>query len=444
MNRTLRQIELDVEVVIAERVVLRRVEHLEQRRRRVAAPVGAELVHLVQHDHRVHRARVTQGADETPGQRADVGAAMAADFGFVADAAKRHADELAARRLGDRLADRGLAGSRRTDQREDDAGPARVGHPALAPELAHRQVLGDALLHLVEPLVVGVEHFARVNGIEPLLGALRPGHRQQPVEVGADGRRLRVRVAQARQARRFAIGLLTDRLGHAGVRDLLPVVVRGRALVLAQLLADRVHLLAQEVVALLLLGAALDVLADPLANHQFGEPLLLELQRQREALHDVQRLEQLNLLGDVQVGRIAGGIGQGAGLGDRTHERADPAVVAADAENLLHHGAIVALELAGEAGRRRLIGPRLDLDPQHAVGVGGGHAGHGAMERGERHRGALSGEADAPGHLGHHADTGIGALLPGNQQHFGLTVHVDRQRDRSCRGTPPRRPGERS
>ena len=60
----LREVELDVEVVVAERVVLRRVEHLEQRRRRVAAPVGADLVDLVEHDHRVHRPGVAQRADE--------------------------------------------------------------------------------------------------------------------------------------------------------------------------------------------------------------------------------------------------------------------------------------------------------------------------------------------------------------------------------------------
>ena len=53
----MRQVELDVEVMIAKRVVLSRVEHFEQRRRRIAAPVGAELVDLVEHDDRVHRAR---------------------------------------------------------------------------------------------------------------------------------------------------------------------------------------------------------------------------------------------------------------------------------------------------------------------------------------------------------------------------------------------------
>ena len=91
----LRQVELDVEVVVAERVVLRRVEHLEQRRRRVAAPVGADLVDLVEHDHRVHRPGVAQARGRAARQRADVGAPVAADLGLVADAAERHAHELA-------------------------------------------------------------------------------------------------------------------------------------------------------------------------------------------------------------------------------------------------------------------------------------------------------------------------------------------------------------
>ncbi len=117
----LREVELDVEVVVAERVVLRGVEHLEQRRRGVAAPVGADLVDLVEHDHRVHRPGVAKRPDEPARQRADVGAAVAADLGLVADAAERHADELAAGRAGDRLADRRLAGAGRADQRQDRA-----------------------------------------------------------------------------------------------------------------------------------------------------------------------------------------------------------------------------------------------------------------------------------------------------------------------------------
>ena len=149
--------------------------------------------------------------------------------------------------------------------------------------------------------------------------------------------------------------------------------------VLAELLLDRLHLLAQEVLALLLLGAGLDVLADALAHLQLGQPLALEAQGELEALGDVERLQQLDLLVEGQVGRVAGGVGERAGLGDRAHERRDAAVVAAQLEDLLDHGAVLALELAGAAvdGHRRPGAPR----PRRAAGRRGRCAAAPAMPR---------------------------------------------------------------
>ena len=296
-------------------------------------------------------------------------------------------------------------------KREDHARTAVLGHAALGAQLADRQVLGDAPLHVVEAFVVGVEHLARVHRIEPLLGSLRPRHRQQPVEIGADH-------APTRRSSRPSA-----RDGTARAR---PAAARRRAcrrsaifcryssddgaVALAKLLADGVHLLAQEVLALLLLRAVFDVVADALADLQLGEPIPLELQRQRQPLDDVERFEELDLLGEVQVGRIAGGIGQRAGVGDRPHERADPAVVAAQLENLVDDRAVFALELAGEAGRRRLVGTRLDVDAQHAVGVGRGAAGHRAMQRRQRHGEPAAGQPHALGHFGDDADLRVGVV----------------------------------
>ena len=45
----LREVEGHAEVVVAERRVLLRIEHLEQRRRGIALEAGAELVDLVEH-----------------------------------------------------------------------------------------------------------------------------------------------------------------------------------------------------------------------------------------------------------------------------------------------------------------------------------------------------------------------------------------------------------
>ena len=278
------QVELDVEVVVAERVVLRRVEHLEQRRRRVAAPVGADLVDLVEQDDRVHRPGVAQRAHEPARQRADVRAPVAADLGLVADAAERHAHELASERTGDRLADRGLAGAGRADEGQDRAGLLVRLDPALLAQLAHGDVLDDPVLDVLEARVVGVEHLARVRGVEPLLGALAPRHGEDPVEVVADHRGLGRAVALALEPAELALGLLAHLLGQLRLRDLRAVLLDDGGVVLAELLPDRLQLAAQDVLALLLRGALLDVVADAAAHLHLGEPLALELDRQREPL----------------------------------------------------------------------------------------------------------------------------------------------------------------
>ena len=107
------QVELHLEVVVAEGVVLCRIEHLEQRRGRVAPVVGSQLVDLVEHDDRVHGAGLAEGAHQPAGLGAHVGAAVPSDLGLVADAAQGHPDERPSEGPGHRLAQRGLAHARR-------------------------------------------------------------------------------------------------------------------------------------------------------------------------------------------------------------------------------------------------------------------------------------------------------------------------------------------
>ena len=83
------------------------------------------------------------------------------------------------------------------------------------------------------------------------------------------------------------------------------------------------------------------------------------------------------------------------GDGDRADEGADAAVVAAQVEDLLDDGAILALELAGEAGGRRLVGALVHLDAEVAVGVGRCRARDAAMEGGQRDGRALAREPHA-------------------------------------------------
>ena len=102
-----------------------------------------------------------------PGSDADVGAPVAADLRLVVHAAQAHAHELAPGRLGDALAERGLADAGRADEAQDRALARGI-------ELAHREVLEDALLDLVEAVVVLVEDAPRLGDVDRGLGAGRP------------------------------------------------------------------------------------------------------------------------------------------------------------------------------------------------------------------------------------------------------------------------------
>ena len=121
------EVEVEIEVVIAERVVLGRIEDLEHRAGRVAAEVGAHLVDLVDHEDRVAGAGVAQRPDDRPRHRADVGAAVAADLGLVADAADRDPLEAAPERPRDRAPEAGLADAGRARRSRGSGRSTRAG-----------------------------------------------------------------------------------------------------------------------------------------------------------------------------------------------------------------------------------------------------------------------------------------------------------------------------
>ena len=73
--------------MVAERVVLLRVEYFQKRRRGVAAVVRAELVNLVEHHHGVVDSGAAYALNNSSGHRADVSTAVAAKLRLVAHAA---------------------------------------------------------------------------------------------------------------------------------------------------------------------------------------------------------------------------------------------------------------------------------------------------------------------------------------------------------------------
>ena len=131
-------------------------------------------------------------------------------------------------------------------------------------QLAHGQVFEDPLLDLLEVVVVGVEDLARAPQVEPVAAGLAPGENGQPVEIGPDDRVFGRAGVHSGQPLELAFGLGQHLVRGVGLLDPLPELAELGvfALAFAQLVLDRLDLLAEEMVALGLGELAADLLLD--------------------------------------------------------------------------------------------------------------------------------------------------------------------------------------
>src|SRR6202035_5771442 len=110
-----------------------------------------ELVNFVEHEHGVAPAGLAHGLHDAARQRADVGASMTGDLRLIVHPAETHPPELESKRLGNALSQRGLADAGRPDETQD-------GAAALGVQFSHSEELEDALLDLLESVMILVEN----------------------------------------------------------------------------------------------------------------------------------------------------------------------------------------------------------------------------------------------------------------------------------------------
>ncbi len=333
-------------------MVLLGVEHFEQRRTRIAAEVVAELVDLVEQHHRVVRTGGFEALQDAAGQRPDVGAAVALDLGLVAHAAEREAIEPAPHRARDAAAEARLADTGRTGEAEDRTGVAGL-------ELAHGEELEDAVLDLVEPVVVVGEHARGAREVGVVGRGDAPRQRYEPVEVVADHAVLAGLDRRGLQARQLLARALLRGVGHLRLADRVfePLELeRARILLFAEFTADDLELLAQEVVLLRLLGLVADLAEDLLVERDQFALGHCELQRELEPLLDVDLFEQALAIGDLphHAGGEVGELARHVDVEQRGGE--------AGVELLLQFGELPQLLLQQAEQRRRALALRRDLD----------------------------------------------------------------------------------
>ena len=222
---------------------------------------------------------------------------MAANFSLVAHAAQRHAHELAAGRLGDRHAERSLADARRSDEAEDRA----LG---ILDQLAHGEELEDALLDLLQAVVVFVQDLLGVVDAADFLGFLLPRHGQQPVEIVAGDGRFGRHGRHRFELLELLDGLFEDVLRHAGGFDLLLQLVELALLAAAQFLLDGLDLFVEVVLFLRALHLPLHARLDGAVHVQLFNLDVEHVGDARQALGGIEDVQQLLLLfnRELQVG----------------------------------------------------------------------------------------------------------------------------------------------
>jgi hypothetical protein len=237
---------------------------------------------------------------------------VAADLRLVADAADRDAGELPAQRLGDRLAERRLADSGRADETEDRAREVAVL------ELRDREVLDDPILDLVQVVMVRVEHLARLDEVEVVLRLLVPGQADDPLDVGADDAVFGGGGRQLLEPPQLAVDRLAGLLRELHlVRPVSELRDLGLLRVgFAELLLDRLQLLAQEVLALRGFHLRLNLVLDLGAELRDLELAVEDHEHIAQPLLDVVLLEQLLLLLGLEAQRRGDQVAEGARVVD--------------------------------------------------------------------------------------------------------------------------------
>src|SRR5687768_5880093 len=120
-------------------------------------------------------------------------------------------------------------------------------------QLAHGEVLDDAVLDVLETGVVFVKDATGFVDLEVVIAADVPRDFDHPVEVRADPSVFGRLFGRALESSELTFGLLADILRQVRFGDLLAELLDDALAVaaLAELLADRVHLLTEDVFALL-------------------------------------------------------------------------------------------------------------------------------------------------------------------------------------------------
>src|SRR5512135_2402376 len=105
--------------MIAERIILLRVENFQKGRGWIPAEVNPDFIHLIHHENRIVAPGLFNRLNDPAGQSADIGATMTPNFSLVPYPSQRDPDKFSAQRSRDGFSKGGLPDSGRADEAKD-------------------------------------------------------------------------------------------------------------------------------------------------------------------------------------------------------------------------------------------------------------------------------------------------------------------------------------
>ena len=182
----------------------------------------------------------------------------------------------------------------------------------------HGEKVKDAFLDLLQAIVIVIEDLRRLLDVDGVFRLLIPRQGEQPFDIVADDTRLGVCIAHVLEPVELAVDGLVHALRVLAVEE-RPVIlddVGHDVILVAELLADDLELLAQVVVALGFVHLLADFDIDVLLHAQELDLMREVVREQLEAVPYVDALEQVLARIDLEVQMARNEVGQPASVVD--------------------------------------------------------------------------------------------------------------------------------
>src|ERR1051326_3732489 len=240
-----RQIERNVQIVIREGIVLRRVKNLEQCRRRITAKISSNLVQFVQQNNRVPAFDTAQSLDDPARQGTNVRSSMPANFRFITHTAQRDARKFSAQRISDAAPKRSFADTGRANETENRSFD-------LFAALDYRKKFDQTIFDFAKAIMLLVQNPFGFCKIDLIFSLFQPWQRENPIDVMARDAIFRSGGRHLLQSFQFLSRHLLRFGGQLGLLDFFPqrTDFTSVGIRLTQFALNGPHLFAQKKIAL--------------------------------------------------------------------------------------------------------------------------------------------------------------------------------------------------